>query len=322
MGLITTLSLAFPLSAKSETRPSEALVNAATPETSQAFLSNLTTSELTTSELTTPSSSLTLDKEFVTFDVTSGDTIAYSTSFIELGANYFKDLAIAASKKVYSLLKWKKGVYAKEPAVDPYKRTLHFGRWINDPNDNLCFNTRAKVLVRDSKKDVVFKDNNHCIVDRGEWDDPYTNETLLQSRQVQIDHMVPLKNAYISGAYQWSFRNRCLYANYMGAEYHLISSDARENMRKGDRTPADYMPPNNPYACTYVKNWLSVKFLWNLKMSKTESEAIQNLIKTHHCNPQIFQMTYQEAAFQKQFMKDNLNLCEQLEKRRQAAQNP
>lgn len=264
-----------------------------------------------------PPAPILLEKDYVQFDLHENNIIAKYDSFIELGMNYLQDLAQAAANKIHSLLSWKTGSYKLAPAVEPYMRMTHFGRWINDPNDDLCYNTRARVLVRDSKKEVIFRGRNNCVVDRGDWDDPYTNETLFESRSIQIDHMVPLKNAYLSGAYKWSFKSRCLYANYMGADFHLISSGARENMRKGDRTPANYIPPNDQYTCTYIRNWLAIKMIWNLNMSQTESTAISALIKENNCPSSMFQMSNKELVSQKQIIKDNLNQCAETEKRRE-----
>jgi hypothetical protein len=216
--------------------------------------------------------------------------------------------ALAASKKIYSLLSWQTVVSKKTINAPAYIRKIHFGSWVKNSSDSNCYSTRAKVLIRDSKKSVTFKDNN-CTVDSGEWLDPYSLETLTNAQDMQIDHMVPLKDAYISGAYKWTYQARCLYGNYLGYKAHLISAYGEENNQKGDQTPADYMPPNDAYKCQYLKDWLFVKGLWGLTMDTAEASAIKDLIQKHNCDTKKMTITDKEIAEQTLFANQNKNLC-------------
>lgn len=247
-----------------------------------------------------------LEKNFVQLEVAADNTL--SISILKSVQSLIK---IVQTSQYYSLLNW--NTYSrsqKDLVIENYDRKMQFGRWINDPNDDTCFNTRAKVLLRDSDKEVVFKDTNHCIVDSGTWNDPYTGKVFSATTDIQIDHVVPLKNAYMSGAYKWDFRSRCLYANYMGAEFHLLSVNGAENMKKGDKGPDRYMPPNKAHTCSYLKNWLTIKFMWGLKMTTSEAASIGQLIKDNHCNLANFRITTRELLFQQQFAKDNIDICQ------------
>lgn len=215
--------------------------------------------------------------------------------------------------KSYSLLNWKTYQRAdRNLQIANYERKNQFGRWVNDPNDDVCYNTRAKVLLRDSDKAVIFRDNNHCVIDSGEWKDPYTGTTYTSAQDVQIDHFVPLKNAYKSGANNWSYKARCLYANYMGYDYHLMTVDGPENMKKGDKGPNRYMPPNPEYTCTYLKNWLTIKFFWGLNMTQGEAEAIAKELRDNNCNLAKFTVTSREILQQAQFFKENIDMCREV----------
>ncbi|MEQ1722493.1 MAG: HNH endonuclease family protein [Pseudobdellovibrio sp.] len=249
-----------------------------------------------------------LEKNFVSIDLVADNTASISI------VKSFNSIVKLVQANYYSLLNWH--TYSRSPKnmeIPNYNRLEQFGRWINDPNDDTCYNTRAKVLVRDSDKTVIFKDTNHCVVDGGYWQDPYTDQPFTNAKDIQIDHLVPLKNAYMSGASKWSFRARCLYANYLGAEFHLISSNGTQNMKKGDKSPDKYMPPNPEYTCTYVKNWLSVKFLWGLKMTEAEAAAIVKIISDNNCNTQKMRMTYHQIMTQAEFAQDNADLCEKID---------
>ncbi len=208
-----------------------------------------------------------------------------------------------------SLLHW---TYHDQTASHPvmkYERKFHFGRWINDPNDQTCYNTRARVLIRDSETQVSFKDTNHCVVATGQWADPYAGDILHESKQIQIDHMVPLKNAYISGAWEWSFQTRCTYANYMGNKFHLITASGHENMSKGDGTPERYIPPNQTYRCEYLENWLKIKLIWKLKMARGEVDAIRQAIQDSGCDASKFRMSNLELKRQRQLIYENSDNC-------------
>lgn len=226
-------------------------------------------------------------------------------SFMWSDVENFRELAA----KIYSLIDFD---YHKEKygdAKEPYNRQKHFGAWIKDRRDDTCYNTRAKVLIRDSSIPVEFRGSG-CTVSDGKWTDPYGGRDYTDAADIQIDHFVPLKNAYISGAHKWNRRKRCLYANFLGNEFHLLAVSGRENMSKSDSTPEGYMPPNQAYQCQYLAQWLKVKFIWSLELSPSEKDAVVELIHDHHCD--LKEMTYsaQDLSQQRRFMADNMDLCQ------------
>lgn len=190
----------------------------------------------------------------------------------------------------------------------PYKRDLHFGGWLRDATDGNCLNTRGKVLVRDSISNVGYTPDG-CTVEKGEWDDPYTAKMHYSARDIQIDHVVALKNAYMSGAHEWSFNKRCLYANYLGNNFHLLSVNGRENLKKSDHTPQGYIPPNKAFVCEFLKDWLNVKLIWTLRITPKEAEAISSIAKSNNCDSETFVISESELRSQRQFMAANENLC-------------
>lgn len=192
--------------------------------------------------------------------------------------------------------------------TEPYSRSKHFGTWIRDPRENSCYNTRTRVLIRDSSVPVTFRSSG-CTVHAGHWEEPYTGRAYTQASDIQIDHFVPLKNAYISGAYKWNKTQRCLYANFMGSEFHLLPVYGRENSMKGDRTPEGYMPPNRAYQCQYLQQWLKVKLIWNLALSESEKDSILKLVQENHCDSAGLQINSRELAKFRQAIVDNLEMC-------------
>ncbi len=170
-------------------------------------------------------------------------------------------------------------------AIPKYNRVEMFGGWVNENAPDDCLNTRAEVLMRDATSEnvVKFSAQNPCQVAKGEWHDPYSGTTYKLAKAVQIDHVVPLKNAYRSGAYGWTKDRRCHYANYLGEENHLLAVSGHENMSKGDAAPDRYLPPNEDYVCEYLHNWLKIKATWSLGFSEAEATAVRDAIEVYQC---------------------------------------
>lgn len=235
-------------------------------------------------------------------------------SISEASADFTYDLGVGefiqvAKKVILNLLQWTLHEEQRPTPAQDYMRKLHFGRWINDPTDETCMNTRAKVLVRDSAGNVTFRNNKQCVVAEGLWLDNYTGQEYTSSTQIQIDHMVPLKNAYLAGAFNWDYKTRCLYANYMGLKEHLVSAEARQNMAKGDRGPEKYLPPDLTFRCNYIKNWLMVKLIWRLNMTAEEVQAIHEVATNYNCDPATFKVTQKELDEQRQYIHENIEFC-------------
>ncbi len=153
-----------------------------------------------------------------------------------------------------------------------------FGRWQDADHD--CQNTRHEVLMDESAAPVTFKGNSQCFIDAGEWHDPYTDTVITSASQLDVDHMVPLANAFISGAWQWSEEKKQAYMNFMADQDHLIAVESSTNRSKSDRGPEDWRPPNENYWCEYAQNWTSIKNTWGLTVTSSEQAALNEMLDT------------------------------------------
>ena len=207
------------------------------------------------------------------------------------------------------LLNWVQYNSKPPKPAEKYVRKHHFGTWIDFPNDETCLKTRALVLERDSKAPVKFYADHPCVVASGKWFDPYTNQTYLSAKEVEIEHVVPLKNAYISGAYRWAWKTRCAYFNFLENPTHLIPIEGQTNRDKSDQSVEQWLPPNQRYHCQYIANWLRVKTIWNLMMSEEETSAIESLISRYHCSADLFKMTTKELKAHRAAIKDIAAEC-------------
>lgn len=194
------------------------------------------------------------------------------------------------SRALFDLVQYmRNNVQIKTPdevmaSVPPYRRG-DFGIWVNEDGPSNCYNTRAEVLIRDATLSgaLKFDSLNPCKITRGQWNDPYTGTDFKLASAVQVDHVVPLKNAYRSGGHAWTKDRRCHYGNFLRDTGHLLSVSGRENMSKGESGPENYIPPNSAYTCAYLANWMRIKAVWNLDFSREESIAIEKSLRNSGC---------------------------------------
>jgi hypothetical protein len=125
---------------------------------------------------------------------------------------------------------------------------------------------------------VTYRSASKCTVDSGTWQGPFTGTTFTQASDVDIDHMVPLQNAHISGGWQWSSTKKRDYYNYLGYANHLIAVDDSTNQSKSASSPDQWTPPNPNYHCTYATDWINIKTQWNLTVTTSEWNALQSML--------------------------------------------
>ena len=162
--------------------------------------------------------------------------------------------------------------------IPSYDRELYFGSWTDEDGD--CQNTRAEVLIQESLSTLEFRSSKNCVVDSGEWLDPYTNNVYYLASELDVDHVVPLYNAWQSGAYLWSDFKREEFANDMLFEDHLIAVDKYENRQKGAKDPSEWMPTNQDFHCKYVAIWIEIKYLWELAITSPEYKFLDSTISS------------------------------------------
>jgi len=155
-----------------------------------------------------------------------------------------------------------------------YRRSS-FVHW-SDLDGNGC-DAREDVLKRDSVS-APQVDPYRCYVVAGDWYSPYDGTRLNDRTDVDIDHVVALKEAWDSGAWAWGDSQRKAYANDLTDSRTLIAVRDRVNAAKGDKDPSNWMPPLRSYWCTYLGNWISVKARWGLSMDESEYRRISNLL--------------------------------------------
>jgi hypothetical protein len=150
-----------------------------------------------------------------------------------------------------------------------YERDL-FETWIDEDGDG-C-NARKEVLLRDALIAPTIGAN--CTLSGGEWRSVYDDQILDDPLQVQIDHVVALAEAWDSGAFGWDAVRRNAFANDLSLPWSLLGVSGPTNEDKGDKDPADWLPPNGDFVCRYIGDWLSIKASWGLTIDEREKQSI------------------------------------------------
>ena len=167
--------------------------------------------------------------------------------------------------------------------TEGYVRDAFGSAWL-DTDDNGC-NQRDDVLLRDAVPGTPrVQQQGSCDHDvlAGSWHDPYTGRTLSftdlkdlsQAQAIQIDHVVPLAEAWVSGARRWSRERRETFANDLAG---LLAVDGPTNISKSDDDPAAWRPRKG-YQCTYARRWIAVKFRYHLAVDTAEKAALDQML--------------------------------------------
>lgn len=157
-----------------------------------------------------------------------------------------------------------------EERDEGYDRDL-FPHW-RDDDGNGC-DARDDVLVaQDRSGSLTEADCGGAMT--GEWVSMYDGETVTDSGDLDIDHFVPLKEAWGSGAVDWTTEDRQSYANSLENSWHLIAVTAASNRSKSDQDPAEWMPTDGSVWCAYIWAWVEVKTEWNLSVDEAEQAAL------------------------------------------------
>ncbi|GAB1823419.1 GmrSD restriction endonuclease domain-containing protein [Herbidospora sp. RD11066] len=159
---------------------------------------------------------------------------------------------------------------ANETNAGSYNRDL-FPHWSTVSGS--C-DTRETVLKRDGSGVVT---NSSCSATSGSWYSQYDGATWTLASDVDIDHMVPLSEAWKSGAYAWTTSRRQQFANDLSAPQLWAVTD-NVNQSKGDKDPAAWKPSRTAIYCNYAKSWITVKYKYSLTLQSSEKTALNSML--------------------------------------------
>ncbi|SCG49548.1 HNH endonuclease family protein [Micromonospora halophytica] len=166
-----------------------------------------------------------------------------------------------------------------------YGRDL-FRHWIDADGDG-C-HTRNEVLLAEAVSAPTV--SGTCTLSGGRWYSYYDNAYWTLTSDLDIDHMVPLAEAWDSGARNWTSSRRQAYANDLGDRRSLVAVTDNVNQAKGDRDPATWLPPYASARCRYVNEWVATKIRWRLTVDSAEKSALTSW--ANNCPNVTISVTY------------------------------
>lgn len=143
-------------------------------------------------------------------------------------------------------------------AAEPYERT-QFPHWLEITAG--C-DTRCVVLDRQRSP--------------GGWLSAYDGYVATSAREMEIDHVVPLAEAWVSGASTWTLARRQAFANDL-ASGELLAVSSWSNRDKSAHDPVVWRPPDPGWWCAYADAWVAVKLRWGLTADAAEVDALHDM---------------------------------------------
>jgi hypothetical protein len=180
--------------------------------------------------------------------------------------------AEAANKSYTTVQKAIDSIKVADEVRTGYVRSK-FKHWITiSRTGQVGCDSRKSVIIDEALiKPTIGKD---CALAGGKWLSIYDNVEVTDAGKLDVDHMVPLAEAWDSGASSWTDLKRQQYANDMTDPRHLIAVTGSSNRSKSDQDPADWVPTNKSYTCEYIANWVSIKARWGLSIDAKEKAAL------------------------------------------------
>jgi hypothetical protein len=151
-----------------------------------------------------------------------------------------------------------------------YDRDL-FTHWVDGDGDG-C-DARREVLIAEADDPVTVGPG--CSLSGGRWFSYYDGVSWTDTGRIDIDHMVPLAEAWDSGARDWSSSTREAFANDLGDYRTLVGVTDSVNQAKGDQDVAEWLPAQQQ--CRYLREFVAVKIRWRLAVDPAERSAMQSL---------------------------------------------
>ncbi len=158
--------------------------------------------------------------------------------------------------------------------VGTYRRE-DWPHW-SDTDRNGC-DARQDALIAWSTVPATVNRSGTCRVVAGSWTSPYDGRTTNNPSDVDVDHLVPLENAFRAGGWTWTAAQRRLFANDPA---ELVVTSASSNRSKGSKTPDQWRPPDRLSWCAYADGWVSVKQNWSLTVTTSERDALGQMLDT------------------------------------------
>ena len=153
---------------------------------------------------------------------------------------------------------------------DGYDRDL-FNHWVDADGDGCDARDEVLISEADDPPDV----GTGCSLTGGRWFSYYDRVSWTDPADIDIDHMVPLAEAWDSGAHGWTSGQRQMYANDLADYRTLVGVTDGVNQAKGDQDIAEWLPAYD--VCRYLGEFVAVKHRFSLTVDTAEKSAMQDV---------------------------------------------
>lgn len=161
-----------------------------------------------------------------------------------------------------------------DPALPDYRRAAFGDGWRYDRSTG-C-NIRELVLITESRTPPVMGERCKPLV--GDWLSSYDGVVTTDPADLEIDHLVPLAEAWRTGAADWTAERREAFANDLDDPATLAAVTSRSNRSKGDSPPDRWLPDVAGGRCPYVEAWIRVKARWGLRLAPAEKATLVQVL--------------------------------------------
>jgi hypothetical protein len=157
--------------------------------------------------------------------------------------------------------------------VSLYNRS-DWPHWSDTDGD--CQNTRHELLISQSLTEVTFKAEDKCIVMLSTWYGKYSGNTFSDSKELDLDHVVPLKFAHGHGGDSWPRDKKQQFANDID---NLLLVSASLNRQKGAKGLDEWLPSNHAYRCEYIAHFNAVMTKYDLSYIPSEQRIVNKMVE-------------------------------------------
>lgn len=142
--------------------------------------------------------------------------------------------------------------------------------------------TRNEILKR-WLSEVTMVDHHECSVESGWFIDPYTGHTVEfvrgpeTSKEVHIDHVVALADAWRKGGDEWDPLQAQTFAN---DPLNLLPTQGWVNEEKGADDASGWLPHNEGFWCFFAVQQILVKDKYDLGVTDAEVASLRTALDT------------------------------------------
>lgn len=212
---------------------------------------------------------------FTDTGLTAGKTYSWTVSAFDTSDNQSSESSPAATTlQAEAAVRASSRRLLRSLAVEK-ERNLGFAQtkfrtWLDADGDGCT--TRDEVLLEESVKAPTVR--SECRVTSGRWLSRLDGARLADLSLLRIEHLVPLREAWASGARRWAGVSRAELANDLGYRFALNVSTQRVLRARGSAEPQRWLPPRRAARCTYVAQWVAVKWRWGLTVDRAEKRFL------------------------------------------------